>query len=80
MCFRGNAFQRPPRHDPVTAGARRLYGRGNPRAVDAVARAVADLPYAVVRRHAYDEPMPSWLEADVAAAARAMLKSFGERA
>jgi AcrR family transcriptional regulator len=45
----------------------------------AVARAVADLPYAVVRRHAYDEPMPSWLEADVAASVRAMLESFGKR-
>jgi len=48
--------------------------------VDAVARAVADLPYAVVRRHAHDEPMPSWLEADVAASARAVLESFGEGA
>ena len=44
------------------------------------ARAVADLPYAVVRRHAHDESMPSWLEADVAASARAVLHSFGERA
>jgi hypothetical protein len=60
--------------------ARQLYGSSGRRAVDAVARAVADLPYAVVRRHAHDEPMPSWLEADVAASARAVLKSFGERA
>jgi AcrR family transcriptional regulator len=58
--------------------ARKLYGRSDSRSVDAVARAVADLPYAVVRRHAYDEPMPSWLEADVAASARAVLDSFGE--
>jgi AcrR family transcriptional regulator len=60
--------------------ARQLYGKRDRRAVDAVARAVADLPYAVVRRHAYDEPMPPWLEADVAASARAVLKSFRERA
>jgi AcrR family transcriptional regulator len=60
--------------------ARKLYGRRDSRSVDAVARAVADLPYAVVRRHAHDEPMPSWLEADVAVSVRAVLESFGERA
>ncbi|OMC42460.1 TetR family transcriptional regulator [Mycobacterium sp. IS-2888] len=60
--------------------ARELFGSGSARCIDAVARAVADLPYAVVRRHAHDDPMPRWLEADVAAAARAMLESFGERA
>ncbi|WP_104183108.1 TetR/AcrR family transcriptional regulator [Mycobacterium avium] len=59
--------------------ARQLYGNARPRSVDAVARAVADLPYAVVRRHAHDDPMPSWLETDVAASARAVLRSFGER-
>ncbi|ELP44483.1 hypothetical protein D522_22413 [Mycobacterium avium subsp. paratuberculosis S5] len=59
--------------------ARHLYGNARPRSVDAVARAVADLPYAVVRRHAHDDPMPSWLETDVAASARAVLRSFGER-
>lgn len=60
--------------------ARKLYGRRNPRSVDAVARAVVDLPYAVVRRHAHDEPMPAWLEADVAASVRAVLESFREGA
>ncbi len=60
--------------------AERLYGSSDPRAVDAMNRAVADLPFAVVRRHAHDEPMPSWLEADVAASARAVLEGFGERA
>jgi hypothetical protein len=40
---------------------------------------VTDLPYAVVRRHAHDDPMPSWLEKDVAASALAVLQSFGER-
>jgi AcrR family transcriptional regulator len=60
--------------------ARQLFGSTSARSVDAVARAVADLPYAVVRRHAHDEPMPGWLEADVAASTRAVLESFGERA
>ena len=60
--------------------ARKLYGRKDSRSVDAIARAVVDLPYAVVRRHAHDDPMPSWLEADVALSARAVLESFGERA
>ena len=60
--------------------AQQLYGRGDSRATDAVSRAVTDLPYAVVRRHAYDEPMPSWLEADLAASARAVLLSFSEGA
>jgi AcrR family transcriptional regulator len=60
--------------------ARKLYGHSDSRSVDAVVRAVADLPYAVVRRHARDEPMPSWLEADVAASVRALLHGFGERA
>ena len=74
------AAMNAPLNERVRSLARRLYGSGNRRAVDAVARAVADLPYAVVRRHAHDEPMPSWLEADVAAAARAMLLGFRERA
>jgi hypothetical protein len=43
-------------------------------------RSVGDLPYAAIRRHAHDEPMPRWLEADVAASARAVLESFGEHA
>jgi AcrR family transcriptional regulator len=57
--------------------AGRLYGSSDERAVDAVNRAVADLPYAVVRRHAREEPMPPWLEADVAASARALLAISG---
>lgn len=56
--------------------AGQLYHSTDPRPVHAVARAVADLPYAVVRRHAYDEEMPSWLEDDVAAATRALLDSY----
>lgn len=74
------AAMNAPLTERVRTLARRMYGRGDARSVDAVARAVADLPYAVVWRHAQDDPMPPWLEADVAAAARAVLQSFGERA
>lgn len=74
------AAMNAPLLERTRALARKLYGRSDSRSVDAVARAVADLPYAVVRRHAHDEPMPKWLEADVAASALAVLKSFGERA
>ena len=62
-----------PLAERVGEFARQLYGKADPRSVDAVARAVVDLPYAVVRRHAYDEQMPSWLEADITAAVRALL-------
>lgn len=55
-----------------------LYGSSDARALDAVNRAVSDLPYAVVRRHAYDDPLPDWLEADVAAAARSLLRGYPE--
>jgi AcrR family transcriptional regulator len=74
------AAMNAPLAERIRALAVQLYGRRDARSVDAVARAVADLPYAVVRRHAHDEPMPPWLEADVAASARAVLKSFRERA
>ncbi len=74
------AAMNAPLTERVASLARQLYGRGDRRSVDAVARAVADLPYAVVRRHAHDDPMPGWLEADVAASARAVLESFRERA
>jgi AcrR family transcriptional regulator len=60
--------------------ARQLYGNTDDRSVEAVARAIADLPYGVVRRHAFDNPMPPWLEADVATAARAILLDYGSKA
>ena len=72
------AAMNAPLTERVGVLARKLYGRADSRSVDAVARAVADLPYAVVRRHARDEPMPSWLEADVATSVRALLESFGK--
>jgi AcrR family transcriptional regulator len=73
------AAMNKPLTDRVGALSRKLYGHSDSRSVDAVTRAVADLPYAVVRRHARDDPMPAWLEADVAASVRAVLESFGER-
>ncbi|ORB74047.1 TetR/AcrR family transcriptional regulator [Mycobacterium scrofulaceum] len=72
------AAMNAPLTERIAVLARRLYGNDKPRSVDAVARAVADLPYAVVRRHAHDDPMPAWLEDDVAASALAVLRSFGE--
>lgn len=74
------AARNAPLLERLAALADELYGSSDPRCVDAVARAVTDLPYAVVRRHAHDDPIPAWLEDDVAAAARAVLASFGERA
>ncbi|OBA75357.1 TetR family transcriptional regulator [Mycobacterium sp. 1554424.7] len=74
------AAMNAPLTERLSALAKQLYGKRDRRSVDAVARAVADLPYAVVRRHAHDDPMPAWLEADVAASARAVLEGFRERA
>ncbi|OBF67403.1 TetR family transcriptional regulator [Mycobacterium sp. 852002-51971_SCH5477799-a] len=73
------AAMNAPLTQRVAELARQLYGNAKARSIDAVARAIADLPYAVVRRHAHDDPMPSWLERDVAVSARAVLQSFGER-
>ena len=70
------ATMNAPLRERVRDLAKQLYGSRDARTVDAVSRAVVDLPYAVVRRHAYDEDMPSWLEADVAAAARALLTGY----
>ncbi len=70
------AAQNAPLIERVRTFARELYGSSDPRCIDAVARAVVDLPNAVVRRHTNDDPMPDWLEDDLAAAARALLTSF----
>jgi len=71
----GNA----PLIERVGTFARELYGSSDPRCIDAVARAVVDLPNAVVRRHSNDDPIPDWLEDDVAVASRALLTSFVPR-
>jgi AcrR family transcriptional regulator len=70
------AAQNAPLIERVRTFARELYGSSDPRCIDAVARAVVDLPNAVVRRHTNDDPTPDWLEDDLAAAARALLTSF----
>ncbi|WP_018602302.1 TetR/AcrR family transcriptional regulator [Mycobacterium sp. 155] len=53
--------------------ARGVFGSDDTRTMDAIARAVVDLPYAVVRRHADDAELPVWLEEDLAQAVRALL-------
>lgn len=70
------ATQNAPLIERLNTFARELYGSGDPRCIDAVARAIVDLPYAVVRRHANSTPIPDWLEADIAAASRALLTGF----
>jgi AcrR family transcriptional regulator len=56
--------------------ARGIYGDANARSLDAVMRAIVDLPYGAIRRHARGNArMPSWLERDVSAQARALLGS-----
>ena len=53
--------------------ARGIYGNDDARTMDAMSRAVVDLPYAAVRRHADDAELPAWLEEDLARAVRALL-------
>ncbi len=54
--------------------ANELRGGTDARALDAVTRAVVDLPNATVRRHARDGGLlPSWLDHDIAAATRKLL-------
>lgn len=60
----------------VARVARELSGDDDARRVDAVARAVVDLPYAAVRRHAGSKALPTWLEDDIADAARVLLHSI----
>ncbi|WP_280480119.1 TetR/AcrR family transcriptional regulator [Nocardia cyriacigeorgica] len=56
--------------------AQGLFGRAGERETDAVARAIVDLPDAALRRHAYADRLPEWLEHDVTAAARTLLESY----
>ncbi|WP_441961008.1 TetR/AcrR family transcriptional regulator [Mycolicibacterium houstonense] len=53
--------------------ARAIFGNDDARTMDAMARAVVDLPYAVVRRHANDAELPPWIEDDLADAVRKLL-------
>lgn len=65
---------------PLMAQLRRiahdLFGRATDREFDAVSRAIVDLPYAALRRHAHADTLPDWLDADLTAAARALLASY----
>ncbi len=64
-----------PLETTVAGLAKALRGRADARAVDAITRAVVDLPNAAIRRYARDGGrLPSWLEHDVAEAARRLLQ------
>lgn len=64
-----------PLQATVTRLTKALRGRADARSVDAVARAVVDVPNAAVRRHLREgRELPGWLERDVAAAARRLLE------
>jgi AcrR family transcriptional regulator len=54
--------------------ARELYGAEDRRSLDALQRAVVDLPYAAVRRHVGD--VPEWLAGDLADSVRALLAAY----
>jgi AcrR family transcriptional regulator len=54
--------------------ARELYGTDDRRSVDALQRAVVDLPYAAVRRHVGD--VPDWLAGDLEDSVRALLAAY----
>jgi AcrR family transcriptional regulator len=59
-----------PVAEQIARLAQELYGAAGERERERVMRALVDLPYAAVRRH---RRLPSWLEADVATAARTLL-------
>ena len=67
------AAMNAPLADRVAELARDLYGRDDARSVDAVTRAIVDLPYAAVRRYSHGDAMPSWARADLSASVRALL-------
>jgi AcrR family transcriptional regulator len=54
--------------------ARELYGADDARSLDAVQRAVVELPYSAVRRHI--DRLPDWLAGDLAVAVRALLTAY----
>ncbi|MBF6210303.1 TetR family transcriptional regulator [Nocardia puris] len=56
--------------------ARELLGGDGARELDAISRAVVDLPYAALRRHAHAPSLPDWLDADLTGAARTLLESY----
>lgn len=65
-----------PLETTVAELTRALRGRSDAHALDAVTRAVVDLPNAAIRRYTRNGgELPSWLERDVATAARRLLQS-----
>jgi AcrR family transcriptional regulator len=54
--------------------ARGVHGRADKRTLAAVTRAVVDLPYSAVRRHAADPTIPRWLAGDIASDVRMLLR------
>lgn len=71
-----------PLREALLLIARALHGRADARAVEAVTRAVVDLPGAALRRHARDRshPLPRWLAGSVADATRTLLRPPGGEA
>ncbi|MGA5461857.1 TetR/AcrR family transcriptional regulator [Mycobacterium sp. NPDC050041] len=70
------ATMNAPLIDRLHDVTRRLFGESGEdydRRLDVVTRAVVDLPYAVIRRHARDDRLPPWLADDLAVAVRALL-------
>jgi AcrR family transcriptional regulator len=64
-----------PLESALGALTKALRARMDARAVELVTLAVVDLPNAAIRRHARDGgELPSWLERDVASAARRLLQ------
>lgn len=63
-----------PLSERIREFAIELYGADDPRSVDAVTRAVVDLPYSAVRRHS--GRVPPWLAGDLATAVRALLSGY----
>jgi len=64
-----------PLRDAILSIARALHGRADARTVDAVTRAVVDLPTAAIRRHLRHpgQRLPEWLASDVTSAARVLV-------
>ncbi len=71
------AAMNAPLEAAVRRIARALAGRADARALEAVTRAVVDVPTAAVRRHA--GALPPWLEDDVADAAGRLLEAIARR-
>ncbi|MFF3227537.1 TetR/AcrR family transcriptional regulator [Nocardia suismassiliense] len=65
-----------PLFDHLRRIATARFGRAGDREIDAISRAVVDLPYAALRRHAHAPTLPTWLDTDLPTAARTLLTSY----